>query len=189
MRWQFVDLTAGLIHFLAALCKARRLFGFWRNQFCVLPPLLGNCAGSRRSSCSCDGWMAVFALVLPPTGSAGSRDGGASRAADDNGGSHLHRRLIRAYTHAHPGPNHLFRVINISWGFVGRKHRDWILCFMQNTRESRFPAGSRWVSCHGRRWPPRSDAGSLVVVALEWACPLIQARLPVTFRHFNAKKD
>lgn len=179
MRWQFVDLAAGLIYFLAALCKARRQFGFLEES--VLWPsasietsILGNCAGSRRSSCSCDGWMAVFGLVLPPTGSAGSRDGGASRAADDHGGSHLHRRLSRAYTHAHPGPNHLFRVINISWGFVGRKHRDWILCFMQNTRESRFPAGSRWVCCHGRRWPPRSDAGSLVV-ALEWACPLIQA--------------
>lgn len=40
MRWQFVDLTAGLIYSLAALCKARRQFGFWRNQFCVLPPQL-----------------------------------------------------------------------------------------------------------------------------------------------------
>lgn len=47
---------------------------------------------------------------------------------------------LAALTHTHSGPNHLFRVINISWGFVGRKHGG---CFMQNICKKRFPAGSR----------------------------------------------
>lgn len=160
------------------LCKAWRQFGFWRNQFCVLPPQLKQVFWETvqevggASALVMDGWQFLRSFCLRP-----ARRGAVMKER----GELLMITAVRIYiaassalTHTHPGPNHLFRVINISWGFVGRKHRDWILCFMQNTCESRFPAGSRCVCCHGRRWPPRSDAGSLVV-ALEWACPLTKA--------------
>lgn len=69
MRWQFVDLTAGLIHFLAALCKARRLFGFWRNQFCVLPPHLKQVFWQEVGGAPAlvmDGWQCLRSFCLRP---------------------------------------------------------------------------------------------------------------------------
>lgn len=71
-----------------------------------------------------------------------------------------------ALTHTHAlWSKSSFRSYKYFMGLCRQKTQrlDFILCFVQNICESRFPAGSRCVCCHGQRWPSHSDAGGLEV--------------------------
>lgn len=126
-----------------------------------------------------DGWQFLRSFLLRP-----ARRG----AVMEERGELLMIALVRIYiaasaalTHTHSGPNHLFRVINISWGFVGRKHGG---CFMQNICKKRFPAGSRWFVA--------TDGGgrlALMQGAWWWRCRGVSTDIGViagdqTPRHF-----
>lgn len=134
-------------------CFVKLEFGYWKKVFLFFG-FWTNCAGSRRSSCSPDGWMAVSESVLP----AKNCDRGAScrlsRRSTSSSSPHPH------LAHTHLGPNqHRFQSYKYFMALCRQKTQrlDFMLHakYLQELRVAGFVAmddGGRLAVMEGNWW-------------------------------------